>query len=296
MYNYVYRITHIKDKLHYYGVRTSTQQPKEDLGIVYFSSSTNKDFIQDQKENPQNYKYKVVRVFDSREKAIQLEIRLHDKFDVGINESFYNKVKQTSTRFDRTGIIESDKTRKLKSLSKLGTKNSFYGKKHSKKTLLKISESSKNRSQESLDKMKDYANNRTAEHNKKISDSLKGVKHSDSRNKKKSEAFKGLLVGDKNGMYGVKHTDSTKHKMTESKKIQHKTYNVYDYKDNLVDVNVLSLYVRENYCEALNRTSSSNRLGFNDASKRNLNTAKNLHLVGYYIEQCTDKNEKYKGI
>jgi len=60
--HYVYRITNTKLNRHYYGVRTSRIKPKLDLGIKYFSSSTDKHFIKDQKENPANYKYKIVQI------------------------------------------------------------------------------------------------------------------------------------------------------------------------------------------------------------------------------------------
>ncbi len=75
----------------------------EDIGIHYFSSSSDKDFINEQKLNPTSFKYKIVGIFETREQAIKLEIKLHKKFDVGINESFYNKAKQTSIGFDATG-------------------------------------------------------------------------------------------------------------------------------------------------------------------------------------------------
>ena len=105
MYHYVYRITNILVKKHYYGKRTSKIPPEADLGIKYFSSSLDKSFIADQKANPQNYKYKIVGTFLTAEKALEKEIRLHNKFNVGSSPHFYNKAKQTSTGFDRTGLI-----------------------------------------------------------------------------------------------------------------------------------------------------------------------------------------------
>ena len=69
-YHYVYRITNTKLNKHYYGSRTSKLKPKEDIGIKYFSSSKDKDFIKDQKENFKDYKYKVVRVLSSKEEKI----------------------------------------------------------------------------------------------------------------------------------------------------------------------------------------------------------------------------------
>ena len=108
IYYYVYRITNLIEGKHYYGSRTSKTHPSKDLGKKYFSSSSDSEFIEDQKENPNHYKYKIIKIFDTREEAVSFEIKLHDKFDVGVNESFYNRSKQTSTKFDTTGIVFHD--------------------------------------------------------------------------------------------------------------------------------------------------------------------------------------------
>jgi len=96
---YTYRITNIESRKHYYGSRQCSIIPKDDLGIIYFSSSSNKQFIEDQMLNKQNYRYKIIYIFDNRKSATNMEIKLHNKFDIGVNENFYNKVKQTSTSF-----------------------------------------------------------------------------------------------------------------------------------------------------------------------------------------------------
>jgi len=124
-YHYTYRITHIEHKKYYYGTRTSTINPKEDIGIKYFSSSSNKEFIKDQKEHPQNYKYKVLKVFSTREEAMELEIKLHNKFDVGVNEHFYNRAKQTSTGFDFSGAKHSIETKTQIRLKLVNKKRPF---------------------------------------------------------------------------------------------------------------------------------------------------------------------------
>ena len=103
--HYVYRITNKIENKHYYGVRSTKLEPKDDLGIKYFSSSTDRVFIKGQKENPYNYKYKIIKIFSTREEAIKLEIKLHNKFNVSVNESFYNKAKQTGVGFDSTGNL-----------------------------------------------------------------------------------------------------------------------------------------------------------------------------------------------
>lgn len=134
-YYYVYRITNIEKSIHYYGTRTSLMLPKEDLGKHYFSSSSDKDFIKQQKLYPENFKYKIVYIFSNRKNALELEIKLHTKFNVGINESFYNRSKQTSTGWDTTGIKFSDKINKSK--GRKGTKRSKETIEKIKKTKLK---------------------------------------------------------------------------------------------------------------------------------------------------------------
>lgn len=102
MNHYVYRITNLNERKHYYGVRSSKIEPKLDLGSIYFSSSSNKKFINEQKLHPQKFKYKIIQIFNSREEAIKLEIKLHEKFEVGVNIMFYNKVKQTENGFSKS--------------------------------------------------------------------------------------------------------------------------------------------------------------------------------------------------
>ncbi len=118
MYHCVYRITHILDWRIYIGKHSGKIPPKEDIGNPggYFSSSKDIDFMADQKKNPQDYKYDIIKTFKTSLSAINYEIYLHNKYNVGINPRFYNLAKQTSSGFDTTGrkgtIIES----KIKSM------------------------------------------------------------------------------------------------------------------------------------------------------------------------------------
>ena len=105
MFNYVYKITNLKENKFYIGVRKSKINPILDLGIKYFSSSKDLIFIKDQKENPQNYKYEIVKLCKNRKEAISLEVELHEKYNVSTNPNFYNIVNQTNTKFDTTGFI-----------------------------------------------------------------------------------------------------------------------------------------------------------------------------------------------
>ena len=119
-FHYVYRITNIKRKLSYIGVRSCKIDPKKDLGIKYFSSSLDKEFQQDQKSNPSNYKYQIIAIFDSREEASRLEIHLHMMYDVARNLYFYNKARATSTGFNTYGISHTLESRKRMSEAATG--------------------------------------------------------------------------------------------------------------------------------------------------------------------------------
>ena len=57
--HYVYRITHKTKNIHYYGTRSAVN-PYKDLGIVYFSSSKNKEFKQELNDSPSSFKFKIL--------------------------------------------------------------------------------------------------------------------------------------------------------------------------------------------------------------------------------------------
>lgn len=192
IYHYTYRITNLAEGKHYYGSRSSKIHPNKDLGKHYFSSSTNKAFRRDQKENPHNYKYKVVKLFSSREEAISFEIKLHKKFDVGINESFYNKAIQTSVGFDTTGSKMSEEAKKKRSEALRGRKRPEFSEEHKRK----MSEAKKGHKQSEETKKKRSEALRgsklSEETKKKISKAKKGRKLSKETKKKMSEALKGI--------------------------------------------------------------------------------------------------------
>lgn len=98
-YHYTYCITEINSGKMYIGVRSSNVPPEKDLGTKYFSSSSNKEFIKSQKKNPSNYRYEVLSTFTSREEANIEEIRLHELYDVGINEQYLNRSKADAVKF-----------------------------------------------------------------------------------------------------------------------------------------------------------------------------------------------------
>jgi hypothetical protein len=176
-YNYVYRITNKILNKYYYGVRSSDIEPKLDLGVKYFSSSSNKEFRKDQKNHPENYKYKIVRICSSRLEAGALEIKLHEKFNVALNESFYNRAKHSSTGFDTTGVKHSPEHKQKMSEALKGENHYMFGKEHTPKTKLKMSEAAQNMSDE---------------HKQKLSEAHKGKKHTTETRQKMSEAHQNI--------------------------------------------------------------------------------------------------------
>lgn len=99
-FNYVYLITNIKNYKKYIGMRSSNTEPDSDLGIHYFSSSHDAEFIADQKKNPFNYIYDILGIFESREEAIAFEEYLHSVFKVSKSKEFYNMASQRAKGFD----------------------------------------------------------------------------------------------------------------------------------------------------------------------------------------------------
>ena len=54
-FHYTYCITELNSRRKYIGVRSSDIDPLMDIGVNYFSSSSNKEFIDNQKYNHNNY-------------------------------------------------------------------------------------------------------------------------------------------------------------------------------------------------------------------------------------------------
>ncbi len=107
--NYIYEITNKITNKKYIGVRSCDIDTTDDLGHKYFSSSSDQDFMLDQKENPQDYNYEVLEEFETRELAMEKEIELHMLHDVGSNPNFYNLANATSTGFcsNTTGMVNA---------------------------------------------------------------------------------------------------------------------------------------------------------------------------------------------
>lgn len=187
-YHYVYRITNNLIKKHYYGVRTSTIHPSEDLGKVYFSSSSDFDFIQDQKNNPQNYKYKIVSIFKSREEAALIEIKLHDRFDVASNDSFYNRSKSTTTGWNVKGTTQSKEHVLKRSIAMSGKTQSKEHIEKRKNKLIGLEQSEETKKKRSESMLGKNTFKRTEETREKMRIMRLGKKQSEETRRKISEA------------------------------------------------------------------------------------------------------------
>jgi hypothetical protein len=185
-FHYVYRVTSLIENKHYYGSRSSILHPKEDLGIKYFTSSTDKDFVNNFKQNPKQFKLKIVSIFNNREDALLFEIKLHNKFEVAKNSKFYNRCKQTVSGWTTIGL-------KLKPMSdeiKAKLRNKQTGKKHTPESKLKMSNSAKNRLVHPS-----FGKKHTKETKLKIKESLNGKNLTEERKLNISNGLKGVLKG-----------------------------------------------------------------------------------------------------
>lgn len=139
--HYVYRVTSLLENKHYYGLRSCNISPDSDLGIHYFTSSSDKSFKNDFKLNPQNYKCVIVKIFEKRKDAANYEILLHEKFNVDINEKFYNKVKAKQCGRDMKGFKHTKYSKAKMSKARIGKEPWNKGKTncYNKETLKKMS-------------------------------------------------------------------------------------------------------------------------------------------------------------
>ena len=107
----------------YIGIRSCDCLPEEDT--KYFGSFKDKTFSPKEKT--------ILFVCETRKEASEIEIKLHDFFDVAVNTQFANQAKQTSTKFDTTGVPQTEAQKKAHS-------ERMSGKTHTEETKKKMSE------------------------------------------------------------------------------------------------------------------------------------------------------------
>tara|TARA_R110002095_G_scaffold202602_2_gene184294 strand:- start:472 stop:1332 length:861 start_codon:yes stop_codon:yes gene_type:complete len=229
-YHYTYQITDLETGMIYIGSRTCRGiEPNMDIGLKYFSSSSNKDFINNQKENKTRYKYDVLKIFNSREEAYLEESILHETYDVGINPLYYNLSKYSFGKIDFTGKHHSDESK-----LKIGEASKKRGISEKAKANLRWQSKHRVRAAEEKKKMSDAKignSNASGVRNKESRDNISksrieyfmknpglftGKKHSVESKKKMSDS----KLGDKNIKYwhGKTRSEETKKKISENRK------------------------------------------------------------------------------
>ena len=75
IYHYTYLIDIIENGMKYIGVHSCNCLPEKDIGVKYFSSSTDLEFLKEQKEYPARFTYEVIMIWNTRREAM-----LHERF------------------------------------------------------------------------------------------------------------------------------------------------------------------------------------------------------------------------
>lgn len=99
-YHCIYGIVHRWSAKRYIGVHSGILPPVKDIGVIYFSSSSDEDFQLEQYMYPERFIYEILVEFDTREEAVEHEIELHSRYNVKDNIDFYNLANQTPNGFD----------------------------------------------------------------------------------------------------------------------------------------------------------------------------------------------------
>ena len=159
-YHYVYK-SFEEEGREYIGCRSCNCLPEED--IEYSGSFYDKTFFPTEKT--------ILFVCETREEVLEIEIELHNFFDVGVNPQFANRAKQTSTGFDRTGVPKTKEWKQAHSERMAGEKNHQFGVPKNMETKKKLSEAL------SGENSPMFGVPKTEETRKKISEAMSGEKH-----------------------------------------------------------------------------------------------------------------------
>ncbi len=76
MFHYVYKITDRLTERYYIGARSSSVEPEQDLGIMYFGSSASPEFSKRIKRFPSQFSYQILETFETRDEAFAYEQEL----------------------------------------------------------------------------------------------------------------------------------------------------------------------------------------------------------------------------
>ena len=165
----------------YIGCRTCNCLPEED--IKYFGSFRDKTFKPTGKT--------ILFVCETRKEAAEIEIELHNFFDVAVNPQFANKAKATSTKFDTAGVPRTEAQKKAMSgenhplFGMTGEKHPMFGFSHTEESKKKMSEAHTGKTL-------------TEETKKRMSEAHTGATFTEEHKKKLSV----LNAGENNSQYG----------------------------------------------------------------------------------------------
>ena len=115
-FNYVYQITELSTGMKYIGSRGTNKSIALDDLKSYQSSSSNKEFKRNQRNNPLNYYYEILSYQPTRKDANHAENILHEKYNVALNSLFYNRANAIYNSFgvcNRNKTIVKDKNNKV---------------------------------------------------------------------------------------------------------------------------------------------------------------------------------------
>ena len=229
---YTYFIERKSDGKKYHGVRYRNKvSPLKDFGIKYFGSSKT-NICKEFKSNTKKFNFRLGWTFNSEKEAIKYETKVNKK--IYKKEDWANKAAFPAIHIDDE--VKANISKALKG-TRIGKKNTFYGKHHSKKTrklisLIKIGMNLK---------LTDYQKKKIIESNKKriysratlkkLSLINKGRKWSKAIRKRMSLGAIGKILsnetrkkisikvkGKNNPMFGKNHSAVAKRKMSLSKK------------------------------------------------------------------------------
>lgn len=247
---YVYKITNLSNNMYYIGSRQSKCDPKDDLGVKYFSSSSNKNFINEQKQNPNKFKYEILSRHNSRIEAFDEEIRVQNELDCLEDELCYNKSINhlQFTNYNKSFKHTKESKEKMsKSRKKYLKTHTMWNKgyKYSKEHCEKLSEQKKGKPQpwhkgkNHSDKTKEKISNKLKDYYKNHDNPRKGCHLSDEDKKYQSELKKGktweelygvekalemrehlseATSGENNGMFGKKQSEEARKKISEKRR------------------------------------------------------------------------------
>lgn len=228
---YTYFIERKSDGKKYHGVRYRNKvSPLKDFGIKYFGSSKT-NICKEFKSNPKKFKFRLGWTFNSEKEAIKYETKVNKK--IYKKEDWANKAAFPAIHIDDE--VRANISKALKG-TRIGKKNTFYGKQHSKKTKKLISLTKKGMKL----RMSDYNRKKLIKRNqtrilskdtlKKLSLINKGRKWSKAVRKRMSLGSMGKILsnetkkkisikvkGKNNPMFGKTHSAAARRKISLSK-------------------------------------------------------------------------------